>query len=448
MRRFAVALLVVACLWAPGPALAGALFLIKGSGWGNGLGMSQWGAEGYALHGWDYKRILAHFYPHTTLSVAADRPVRVLVAVDQQRVRIGSAAPFVLIDARSHKVHVRAGTVQLGARLRFGGRRLVPPINVEPGAQPLVLGDVGYRGSLTVLRRKDGLSVVNTVSLELYLRGVVPSEMPEGWLLQAYEAQAVAARSYALAGLQSAGPFDLYADSRNQVYAGIAAETAATNDAIGRTAGQVLTYEGTVIRAYYDSDSGGRTAAVEDVFAGSAPRPYLVSVSDPYDSISPYRHWRVPLGLDDISAQFGMQVEDLRLEHGESGIVRRVGLLGPTTSKWLSAAEFSQRLGLRSLRFTVSVLSIDGSARSVHAGAPLRLHGFLRGVGGVVLQQRLPNGSWRQVARVHARSDGRFDVSVRPRFPTAYRLAVDEVGGPPLEVTVSRAAPPSPPRRG
>ena len=436
-HRLAVAVVVVACLWAPGQALAGALFLIKGSGWGNGLGMSQWGAQGFSLHGWDYRRILAHYYPHTTLGVAADRPVRVLLARKQQRVRLGSAAPFVLVDARSHKFHLPAGTLRFGVRLRLAGRALVPPVTVEPGAQPLVLDDVGYRGTLILLRGKGGLSVVNTVSLELYLRGVVPSEMPDHWLLQAYQAQAVAARSYALASLRPAAPFDLYADSRNQVYAGIAAETGTTNDAIGQTAGQVLSYEGSVIRAYYDSDSGGRTAAIEEVSAGSAPRPYLVSVSDPYDSLSPYRHWRLTLSLQEISARFGMPVDDVQIEHAGSGIARRVGLLGRNSSKWLAASEFAQRLDLRSLRFSVSVLSLTGSALTAHSAAPLRLHGFLRGIGGVVLQQRLLNGSWRQVARVHARPDGRFDVSVRPRFRTAYRLAADRVAGPPLEVTLS-----------
>src|SRR5207237_7122260 len=327
--------------------------------------------------------------------------------------------------------------LRFGVRLRLGGTVLVPPIRVEPGAQPLVLDDVGYRGALTLLRGKGGLSVVNTVSLELYLRGVVPSEMPEHWLLQAYEAQAVAARSYALASLRPAAPFDLYADGRSQVYAGIAAETGATNDAIGQTAGQVLSYEGSVIRAYYDSDSGGRTAAIEDVSAGSAPRPYLVSVSDPYDSLSPSRHWRLPLSLQEISSRFGMPVEDLRVEHARSGIASRVGLVGANASKWLTASEFAQRLGLRSLRFSVSVLSLAGATLTAHSPVPLRLQGFLRGIGGVVLQQRLRNGSWRQVARVHARPDGRFDVSVRPRFRTAYRLAAERVAGPPLEVTLS-----------
>src|SRR5690348_12002732 len=100
MRRAVLTAVVTTSLGLPGPASAGALFLIKGAGWGNGLGMSQWGAEGYAVHGWTYRQILAHYYPHTTLGVASDRPVRVLLAVKQRTAEIASAAPFLVVDAR------------------------------------------------------------------------------------------------------------------------------------------------------------------------------------------------------------------------------------------------------------------------------------------------------------------------------------------------------------
>jgi len=438
MRRRVAVLVAVAFLGAPGHALAGALFLIDGSGWGTGLGMSQWGAEGFAVHGWDYRRILAHYYPHTSFGVTHDQPVRILVAEKKQRVSVGSSAPFLLVDARSHRFHVRAGTLRFGPRLRFGGRALVPPVSIEPGAQPLVVDGVGYRGSLTLLRDHAELSAVNTVKLESYLGAVVSSEMPDGWLLQAYEAQAVAARSYAVASLRPAAAFDLYADGRSQSYTGIAAENQTTAAAVARTAGQVLTYGGAVIRALYDSDSGGRTAAVQDVVPGSAPIPYLVSVSDPYDSISPYRHWRVTLDAQDLATRLGVPVSDLLVAHAASGIATRVGVAGPSGSTSLTAAAFSQRLGLRSLRFTVSVVALTGSAFTVRPAATLLLHGFLRGIAGVVVQQRLGNGSWRQVARVHAHPDGRFEVPVCPRFTTAYRLAVDEVAGPPVEVSIRR----------
>src|SRR3954468_1442313 len=98
-RRVALVVVALACVGFPAQATAGALFLIKGAGWGNGLGLSQWGAEGYALHDWDYRRILAHYYPHTTLSATSDQPVRVLLADSRRRVRITSSAPFLVVDA-------------------------------------------------------------------------------------------------------------------------------------------------------------------------------------------------------------------------------------------------------------------------------------------------------------------------------------------------------------
>src|SRR5581483_9055471 len=163
----------------------------------------------------------------------------------------------------------------------------------------------------------------------------VPSEMPRGWLAAAYEAQAVAARSYAFATRDTSGPFDFYADSRSQVYAGI-----------GETAGQVLSYGDRVIAAYYDSDAGGRTAAVEDVFPGMSPEPYLVSVSDPYDSQSPYRRWQRALSAQELALRFGLDVADVRVEHAGSGVAAHVSLLGRGTRKLLSAHDFSSKLGL------------------------------------------------------------------------------------------------------
>jgi stage II sporulation protein D len=421
----------------PTPAFGSGLFLIKGAGWGNGVGMSQWGSEGYALHGWDYRRILAHYYPHTTIGVVPQRTVRVLIAEKQSRISVSSTAPYLLVDAAGRRIHVRPRTLTLTSRLRLG-HALVPPIDIEPGAQPLTLDGRGYRGSLSVVRKDGRLSVVNTVPLEHYLRGVVPEEMPRRWSIQAYSAQAVAARSYALATLKPGALFDLYADNRSQMYGGINSEKPETNLAVGSTAGQVLTYAGRIITAYYDSNSGGRTAAVQDVFSGFRPQPYLVSVSDPYDALSPFHRWRVAFSSSELSARFHMPIDDVRVQHNGSGVAARVILLGPKTEKTMSATEFSQALGLRSIRFSISVASLAEPPVHVRYGQTLRLHGFLRDLGGVVLQQRLQNGSWRQVLRVHARPNGRFEESIRPRSKAAYRLAVDRVAGPPVEVSVER----------
>src|SRR4029077_1131748 len=102
---------VVAVLAIPAAAGAGTVFLLDGRGWGHGVGMSQWGAEGYARHGYSYRQILAHYYPHTHLGIVTPRDARALLLESQDAVRVGSAAPFLVVDARGRKLHLPAGSV-------------------------------------------------------------------------------------------------------------------------------------------------------------------------------------------------------------------------------------------------------------------------------------------------------------------------------------------------
>ena len=103
--------------------------------------------------------------------------------------------------------------------------------------------------------------------------------MPYIWHPEALKAQAVAARSYALATRKTGGAFDLYPDTRSQVYLGIDHEKPSTNAAVDATAGQVVLYEGQVAKTFFFSTSGGRTASAEDVWGAAVP--YLVSVRRP-----------------------------------------------------------------------------------------------------------------------------------------------------------------------
>src|SRR5262245_58999918 len=111
-RRGPSALLAVlaAAMAVAATAQSTQLLIVRGGGSGNGVGMSQWGAEGYALHGWDYRRILAHYYPHTSFTSVPDVPVRVLLLDGRPAVSLSSTEPFLLVDARGLRVHVPAGT--------------------------------------------------------------------------------------------------------------------------------------------------------------------------------------------------------------------------------------------------------------------------------------------------------------------------------------------------
>src|SRR6478735_10512693 len=108
---------ILAALAVPAVAPAGTVFLLDGRGWGHGVGMSQWGAEGYARHGFGYRQILAHYYPRTHIGIADPRQVRVLLAERQDAVRIGSSAPFVVVDAKRRKLHLPARSVVVNRKI-------------------------------------------------------------------------------------------------------------------------------------------------------------------------------------------------------------------------------------------------------------------------------------------------------------------------------------------
>ncbi|HEX6749724.1 MAG TPA: SpoIID/LytB domain-containing protein [Longimicrobium sp.] len=141
-----------------------------------------------------------------------------------------------------------------------------------------------YRGAILVQEAgRRGLTFVNRVDVESYLLGVVPAEIGEvdESAFEAVKAQAVAARTYAMKymGRRSSLGFDVYPNTQDQVYGGVRAERALVSRAVRETAGEVLTYGGEPITAYYHSTCAGRTAAINEVWNVS-PVPYLVSVED------------------------------------------------------------------------------------------------------------------------------------------------------------------------
>ena len=135
-----------------------------------------------------------------------------------------------------------------------------------------------YRGFLRVQNKGGKLTVINDVDIEDYIRGVVPAEMPPSWEIEAHKAQAVAARSYAIANLGKRANlgFDLKDTPEDQAYGGASAETPMTNKAVDETNGIVLTHDMKVITAYYSASAGGQSVTASDVWGGNLP--YLRSV--------------------------------------------------------------------------------------------------------------------------------------------------------------------------
>jgi stage II sporulation protein D len=414
-----------------GAARGGTVLVVSGHGWGHGVGMSQWGAYGYALHGWTYRRILSHYYPGTQLTRVGEPRVRVLIAQDVSVVTVGCAAQMTVGDGRGRWWRLPAGNYGVGPKLvlplrRAGrGRSIGRVAEFQCGRAPLQLDGREYHGDL-VLRSAGGLlSAVDNLPLDSYVRGVVPSEMPSHWGIAALEAQAVAARSYALSELKPTANYDLLPDTRDQMYGGVAAERPRSDRAVYDTSGLVLTWHGQVARAYYSSSSGGRTEAVQNAWKGSGPIPYLVSVPDPWDSYSPHHDWG-PFAFQagTLASRLGASsaIEGVRLVRDSGYRVTEVEatLDSGATVNW-SGEQFERALHLQSNWFTIGELTLAPSASRVLYGHSFRLAVHAAGVGGpAALQARRGDGTWRTMRHVQ----GTETLSLTPPQNVQYRLLV------------------------
>jgi SpoIID/LytB domain protein len=195
-------------------------------------------------------------------------------------------------------------------------------------------------------------SKVQTIALERYVRGVVAAEEPSSWPLAALEAQAVASRTYALTAHAGGSKFDVYSDTRSQMYEGVAAETASTNAAVAATAGQIVTYAGKPAITYFFASSGGMTESVQNSFLGSAPEPWLVSVADPYDS-GPAYAWKLSISFTAAAAKLkGLVKGSFRgievLTRGVSPRIVSAEVLGSRGEDPVSGPELAARFGLQS----------------------------------------------------------------------------------------------------
>jgi SpoIID/LytB domain protein len=209
---------------------------------------------------------------------------------------------------------------------------------------------IGAASADAVVRVEVGSKVLR-VPLERYVRGVVSAEMPASWPAAALQAQAIASRTYALTAHAGGSRFDVYADTRSQVYRGATAETPATNAAVAATAGQVVTYAGVPAITYFFASSGGETENVENAFAAAEPEPWLKGVPDPYEGRS--SKWNFTLSSATAAARLrGLVKGSLRgievLRRGVSPRILLAEVLGSRGATQLSGAELAYRLGLPS----------------------------------------------------------------------------------------------------
>ncbi len=417
-----------AVVWSP------ATFVFSGHGWGHGVGLSQYGALGFAQHGYTYDQIVSHYYPGTAIQDGADTTVRVLLAGGRDSLTISSATAFSVNDAAGNSGELMGLSIDLysSPAADFADGRsdvaLTPPLMFTAGATPLSFGGRAYRGALQVLVAGDKLRLVNHVGLEAYLYGVVPNESPHDWPAPALQAQAVVARSYALASLRPTGDFDVYDDTRSQVYRGRSREFPETNAAVDSTAGKAVYYNGEIARTYFFSTSGGRTAAIADVWPKAEAEPYLVSVEDPYDDVSPYHDWgpvTIPSTKLAKKLKISDAVSDLTAAYNPS---KRVSTATLTTASGAAVEatgdEVKAALGLRSSWFSAKVLAMQRPRSALPFGAKIRVQGRTRRAAAPILESRPMGGTWVKLRDLPKK--GGFSIVLRPRTTTYYRIVDGE----------------------
>ena len=359
--------------------------------------MSQYGARGRALAGQDSTMILAHYYQGATLgSIAPSTRIRVLVlsrwraTASKPLVIYGRTAPWSIdgiaktfpIDAKL-RVTPTTTTTSSGTKTTWRIRVNAPtgPI-LHDGTKPATLVIRGatsrsrlqlyskpgtydrYRGILRIRTSSVSptVTVVNELALDVYLRGVVPVEMPSTWPTEALKAQAIAARSYAARRLRpGVSYYDVTDDSRSQVYRGTLGEKATSNLVITSTAGVVLKSGSRIANTLFHSTGGGATEHNENVFVSSTgakvstPVSYLRGSADraadglAFDAAAPYATWRTKTYTRaQLSAFFATDARtsvgtltalDLR-DRGVSGRYRSVTLIGSAGTKRVSGDVF------------------------------------------------------------------------------------------------------------
>jgi stage II sporulation protein D len=436
----------------PASAQGSTVFTLTGHGWGHGIGMSQYGALGYAQHGWGYAQILDHYFTGTHVAPLSG-PVheRVLLSAGSA-VDFGASSGMTLKDAAGHTKALTKGSYRLqpggtGGHLQLvnkatGGltKSLVAPVLINPRSQPLRLDDsagIGFagdhwHGSFRVIESGSSVECVDVVGLEKYLRGVVPSEMPASWPLPALKSQAVAARSYAVATRNPSADFDAYADTRSQVYGPIEHESAASTAAVADTAHRVVWYKGTVATTFFSSSSGGLTSSEKGAWDTTLSEPYLVPVRDRYDSAggaNPNHTWPTqtfsPTSLAHALGVTGTVTSLAATIDPPSQRVLKLAVATSGGTTTLTGVQVQVRMGLRSTYFRLLQRTLVAPSTAV-AGAGITITGRVWPVpsGHVALDRRGAAGTTWTVAvpALHVGVKGNFVVRLTPKADRSYRL--------------------------
>ncbi len=287
--------------------------------------------------------------------------LRVCVAQNMTKGTLSSPKSYTLVDTQGKHLTLSGSCSLLyrkGNVIDVNKKNLSLPVKIK-GKAPVAWGNHPYRGSLEICRGSSGMSIINVIDLETYLRGVLKMEANPAWPMEFLKAQAVVARTYAIShkGRHGGEGFDLCATPHCQVYRGMNAEDSRIDKAIQATRGMVLVYQGKYALTPYHADSGGSTADVRHVWGGSVS--YLQPRREPVAYTSPYSHWELSLSprqIAEVLRKMGLSVGQVRgvdigqRDSGGRAITLRIS--GTNGVREVSAHRFRMALGSNDLKST------------------------------------------------------------------------------------------------
>jgi len=357
--------------------------------------MSQYGAYGRALAGQTYRQILSAYYTGTTIgTISAGTQVRVQLAASH----VPTAASPARVTARRGGWTSGAFLDSVGVPTVFpadsyvdmvktangweadvhdaGGALLAQTMTTDVTVKPAsgaTLMEIKWRdtnqsytlvrGSIRLLVNGSGIEAINILSMDDYLKAVVPAEMPASWSIEALRAQAVAARGYAYLRLKPGSAYDIRPTAANQVYSGYARERARSTLAVTSTKGQVVKYGGKVANTFFFAIDGGATENNEDVWGVTRtgritahPIPYLRGIKDvapngvAYDSIARNYRWSsATFTMTQLSNVLSKDPRtsvgtliSVKFDRGFSGRIYRATIVGSTRTVSVSGAIFKK----------------------------------------------------------------------------------------------------------
>jgi SpoIID/LytB domain protein len=369
--------------------------IITGHGWGHGRGMSQYGAYGAAKQGLTAPQILAFYYTGTTLGTLANNTMRVWISADSDgKLHFRPQTGLVVYDSAGKTLKLPTGTKYTKWRIsrssskrvlyyrntkgtyvkyatKLNPKRVWWVKNTQTGSVKLAMPDGStrtYPGTLGFRFAKGSGITVNYLTLETYLRSVVPAEMPASWGsatnggFEAVKAQAIAARTYAVrtrANKPSGSTYDICDSSSCQVYKPLGYRSSISDSAISATAGNVVLYSGQPALTEFTSSNGGWSAS-------NPALPYLASHEDPYEAFSgnPYATWTKTLTTAQLQAAYpaigtfsSIQVS-ARTGVGPyagAGRVTTILVAGDKGTVSVSGASFKSKFSLKETLFTLSL---------------------------------------------------------------------------------------------